>query len=65
MPLRFEVGTGRVAMTGESVGLEFRPLDADRIELSSQILAAVCDEHELRVEGGNVLVRIARRSGQG
>jgi serine/threonine-protein kinase RsbW len=65
VPLRFEVGTGRVAMTGQSVASSSDPLDADRIELSSQILAAVCDEHELRVEDGAVLVRIARRSGQG
>lgn len=65
VPLRFEVAPGRVAMTGAAPASGSDPLDAARIELSSQILAAVCDEHDLRVDNGSVHVRIARRSGQG
>ena len=40
-------------------------LDEDRLELSTQILAAVCDEHELAVADGTVRVRICRRRGDG
>jgi serine/threonine-protein kinase RsbW len=65
VPLTFEVGLGRVAMSGATAASGSDPLDAERIELSSQILAAVCDEHDLRVSDGAVQVRIARRSGQG
>lgn len=65
VPLKFEVSDGRVAMWGETSASGTDPLDADRIELSSQILAAVCDEHDLRVDGGSVHVRIVRRAGQG
>lgn len=64
VPLRFEVVAGQVTMAGEAAASGADPLDADRIELSTQILASVCDEHDLRVDGGVVHVRISCRSGE-
>lgn len=64
VPLRFEVAAGQLTMTGTTPASGADPLDADRIELSTQILASVCDDHELRVDDGAVLVRISRRSGE-
>ena len=64
VPLRFVVGPGEVTMTGETPASGSDPLDADRIELSSLILESVCDEHDLRVDGGSVQVRIFRRAGE-
>jgi serine/threonine-protein kinase RsbW len=63
VPLTFEVKGGQVAMTAQTEAREDAPLDADRLELSTQILAAVCDEHELQVADGAVQVRICRRAG--
>jgi hypothetical protein len=64
VPMRFEIQGGQVAMTASIKAADGDPLDADRLELSTQILAAVCDEHDLRVEGGSVQVRICRRAGE-
>lgn len=64
VPLRFSIGPGEVTMTGETRASGSDPLDADRIELSSLILSAVCDEYDLRVDGGAVQVRIFRRAGE-
>ena len=62
LPLRFDVDGSSVAMTGETPNAN-GALDEDRLELSTQILAAVCDEHDLSVDGGTVRVRICRRAG--
>lgn len=60
--LRFDVGDTEVGMAGSTpVGPE--ALDIDRVELSTQILAAVCDDHDLEVVDGNVRVRISKRRG--
>lgn len=64
VPLVFELAPGLVAMSGRTEAAGADPLDAERIELSSLILSAVCDEHELRVDDGAVLVRILRRAGE-
>jgi serine/threonine-protein kinase RsbW len=64
LPLRFEVGGGQVAMSGETVLATPDALDQDRLELSTQILGAVCDEHQLDVVDGSVMVRICRRTGE-
>ena len=64
LPLRFEVGGGSVAMQGETKLASADALDQDRLELSTQILGAVCDEHQLDVVDGTVLVRICRRVGE-
>jgi serine/threonine-protein kinase RsbW len=63
LPLVFEVEGGAVAMTGQTARRGEDELDEDRLELSTQILAAVCDEHELAVADGTVRVRICRRAG--
>lgn len=64
LSLRFEVGKSDVGMAGEVPAAPGRPLDPDRVELSTQILAAVCDEHELAMSDGTVRVRIAKRRGE-
>ena len=64
VPLRFDVEPGAVAMSGETAASGTDPLDPDRIELSSQILAAVCDQHDLRVDNDTVQVRISCRAGE-
>jgi serine/threonine-protein kinase RsbW len=61
LTLRFDVGASEVGMAGSTPVGPGDPLDPDRVELSTQILAAVCDEHELVVADGNVSVRIAKR----
>lgn len=63
VPMRFDVDGAQVAMTGTTPASSSDPLDADRLEISTQILAAVCDEHDLRVDGGELYVRICRRVG--
>lgn len=62
--LRFDVGQSEVGMSGTANAAAGSPLDPDRVELSTQILAAVCDEHELDVTDGSVRVRIAKRRGE-
>jgi serine/threonine-protein kinase RsbW len=64
LTLRFDVGDDQVALAGTTPMAAGAPLDPDRVELSTQILAAVCDEHELDVSDGNVRVRIAKRRGE-
>ena len=64
LPLRFDVGGGSVAMTGQVPMADADALDKDRLELSTQILGAVCDEHDLEVVDGTVHVRICRRAGE-
>jgi hypothetical protein len=50
-------------MAGSTPAMPGTTLDADRVELSTQILAAVCDDHELDVSNGTVRVRISKRRG--
>jgi serine/threonine-protein kinase RsbW len=64
LPLRFDIGGGQVSMQGQVALASPDALDQDRLELSTQILGAVCDEHQLEVVDGSVLVRIARRTGE-
>lgn len=64
LPLTFEVGEGSVEMRGQVPMADADALDQDRVELSTQILGAVCDEHELGVVEGEVRVRICRRVGE-
>lgn len=61
LTLRFDVGGAEVGMSGSTPASAAEPLDPDRVELSTQILAAVCDEHELVAGDGVVRVRIAKR----
>ena len=63
LPLHFEVTEGQVAMEGRTAVASADALDPDRLELSTQILGAVCDEHQLEVVDGSVVVRICRRAG--
>lgn len=63
VPLLFEVEGGQVSMTSSVKAGAADQLDADRLELSTQILAAVCDDHDLEVVDGSVRVRICRRAG--
>lgn len=64
LTLRFDVGESEVGMAGTTPASPGTPLDPDRVELSTQILAAVCDDHQLEVSDGSVLVRIAKRRGE-
>lgn len=64
LTLRFDVGVSEVGMAGSTPVGAGNALDPDRVELSTQILAAVCDEHELDVSEGSVRVRIAKRRGE-
>ena len=64
LPLTFRVGDGSVEMSGAVPMADADALDQDRVELSTQILGAVCDEHELGVVDGSVRVRICRRAGE-
>lgn len=64
LTLRFDVGESEVGMSGTTPASPGTPLDPDRVELSTQILAAVCDDHQLEVSDGSVLVRIAKRRGE-
>ena len=59
MALRFEVANNTVSMSG-SVPTGPADLDPDRLELSTQLLAAVCDEHRLEVVDGRVHVALAK-----
>jgi len=61
LTLRFDVGESEVDMAGSTPAAKGTTLDPERIELSTQILAAVCDEHELDLSDGQVKVRIAKR----
>lgn len=61
LTLRFDVGESEVDMAGSTPAAMGTTLDPERIELSTQILAAVCDEHELDLSDGQVKVRIAKR----
>jgi hypothetical protein len=63
LTLRFEIGDAEVGMAGSTPAGPGTALDADRVELSTQILAAVCDDHELDLSDGNVRVRITKRRG--
>lgn len=63
LPIHFRVDGREVAMTGSTPASSSDPLDAARLEISTQILAAVCDEHDLSVERNEVRVRICRRAG--
>ena len=63
LTLRFDVGESEVGMAGSTPAMPGTSLDADRVELSTQILAAVCDDHELDVSNGTVRVRISKRRG--
>jgi serine/threonine-protein kinase RsbW len=63
LTLRFEISGDEVGMSG-STPASAGALDPDRVELSTQILAAVCDEHELSAADGMVRVRIAKRRGE-
>jgi len=64
LPLRFDVAGGQVAMEGRTTLASAGALDPDRLELSTQILGAVCDEHQLEVVDETVVVRICRRTGE-
>lgn len=61
LTLRFDVGRSEVGMAGSTPAAAGSPIDEDRIELSTQILAAVCDDHELDLSDGQVRVRITKR----
>jgi hypothetical protein len=61
LTLRFDVGESEVGMSGSTPASPNTTLDADRVELSTQILAAVCDDHALDITDGSVRVRIAKR----
>jgi serine/threonine-protein kinase RsbW len=64
LTLRFGVGADEVDMRGSTPAGTGDPLDIDRVELSTQILAAVCDEYELDTADGTVRVRIVKRRGE-
>jgi hypothetical protein len=61
LTLQFVVGGDAVDMQGSTPASGDGPLDEDRVEISKQILGAVCDEHDLDVTDGSVRVRIAKR----
>lgn len=61
LTLRFDIAEAEVGMAGSTPVAPGAGLDAERVELSTQILAAVCDDHELDVSDGAVRVRITKR----
>ena len=62
LELRFEVDDRAVSMSGQTPSSR-TGLDGGRLELSRQILAAVCDDHELAADGEVIRVRIVKRHG--
>ena len=56
-------GADEVDMRGSTPAGTGDPLDIDRVELSTQILAAVRDDYELDTADGTVRVRIVKRRG--
>ena len=60
--LQFTVEDRMVVMSSATPTGSGDPLDANRLEISTQILGAVCDEHDLDVVDGELRVRICRRA---
>jgi serine/threonine-protein kinase RsbW len=60
LSLRFRLDDSRIELEGETKS-GGDPLEPDRLELSRQILEAFVDEHDLRLDGGVVAVRVSKR----
>ena len=60
LQLRFEVDLEAVSMAA-SVPAGDTPFDPERLDLSTQLLGAVCDEHRLEVVDGVVHVGFTKR----
>ena len=60
LSLRFEIEERGVAMVGHT-GRSAEGFDDERLEISRQILDAVCDENELVPDGDDIRVRIVMR----
>jgi hypothetical protein len=60
LELRFEVDGGELRMSGTTPAGD-EGFDEDRLELSTQLLAAVCDEHRLEMVDGHVHVGLTKR----
>ena len=62
LALRFEIDDSSVTMAGQTPS-NLTGLDAERLDISRQILDAVCDENELAPDGEAIRVRILKRRG--
>ena len=62
LALRFEIDDSSVTMAGQTPS-NLTGLDAERLDISRQILDAVCDENELVPDGEAIRVRILTRRG--
>ena len=62
LALRFEIDDSSVTMAGQTPS-NLSGLDAERLDISRQILDAVCDENELVPDGEAIRVRILKRRG--
>ena len=62
LALRFEIDDSSVTMAGQTPS-NLTGLDAERLDISRQILDAVCDENELVPDGEAIRVRILKRRG--
>lgn len=60
LELRFDVDDDGLRLAGSTPAGD-AGFDEDRLELSTQLLAAVCDEHRLDVADGRVHVGLTKR----
>ena len=63
LALRFEILDRSVAMVGQTAR-SASGFDQERLDISRQILDAVCDENELAPDGEDIRVRIVMRRGE-
>ena len=61
LELRFDVDADALRLTGTTPAGD-DGFDEDRMELSTQLLSAVCDEHRLEVVDGQVHVGLTKRN---
>lgn len=63
LALRFEILDRSVSMAGQTAR-SASGFDGERLDISRQILDAVCDENELMPDGEDIRVRIVMRRGE-
>jgi serine/threonine-protein kinase RsbW len=59
--LGFDLGESEVTVTGSTKASGGASFEADRLELSRQILAVVADEHDISANHGQISVRVHKR----
>jgi serine/threonine-protein kinase RsbW len=60
LAVRFELDADTVTMAGSAPSGD-TPLDPERLDLSTQLLGAVCDEHRMEVVDGRIHVGFTKR----